>query len=145
MPHARQQIREAVASALTGLATTGTRVYQSRTRPQAEGTLPCLLVTTDNERVETSEMARQDRLLTVTVRGLAKAGATLDDTLDTIAAEVETALQAAGSLSGKVPAGLLLQEIDVDFDDALDKPAGVVVLQYQAGYFTVAGAPGTFV
>ena len=145
MSHARQQIREAVAAALTGLATTSTRVYQSRMRPVGDAGLPCLLITTDQEEIETTLQSRQNRSLTVTVRGMAKTTTTLDDTLDTIAKEVETAAQAAGTLSGKVPGGLVLRTIDIEIDDALDKPAGVVVMQYQAGYFTQAGAPGSFV
>lgn len=145
MPHARQQIREAVASALTGLATTGARVHQSRMRPADAAGLPCLLITTDGEQIDTDLQTHQTRLLTITVRGLAKAASNVDDTLDAIASEVEAALNSAGTLGNKVPGGVVLKEIDVDFDDALDKPAGVVVMQYQAGYYTLAGSPGTIV
>lgn len=143
MPHARQQIREAVATALTGLTTTGTRVHQSRVRPLDAASLPCLLLTTDGEQIVTGSQGYQERELTVQVKGIAKAAANLDDTLDTMAAEVETALQAAGSLGGKVQGGMNLQSIEVDFDDSLEKPAGVIVMTYQAGYVTQAGAPGT--
>lgn len=145
MSHARQQIREAVATALTGLTTTSTRVYQSRMRPVGDAGLPCLLVTTDQEEIEQSAQSRQFRDLTITVRGFAKATANLDDTLDTIAKEVETAMQSAGTLSGKTASGLVLNRIDVDMDDSLDKPAGVIALQYRANYFTAAGTPGTIV
>lgn len=143
--HARQQIRSAVVTAVTGLATTGTKVYASRMRPATDSMLPCLLVTTDREAVDSTVQSRQMRELTVTVRGIANGTTNLDATLDTMAKEVETALQSAGTLSGKVPGGLLLQEVDIEFDDALEKPVGVVVLQFKAGYFTQAGAPGVFV
>jgi hypothetical protein len=143
MSHVRQQIREAVVAALTGLATTGSRVHASRLRPQGDAGLPCLLVTTESEEVvETSILGLQRRELVVQVRGYAKATGALDDTLDTIAAEVETALGADVTLGGLAKGSLLLAGIDIDFDDALDKPVGVVVLQFKAGYYTVAGAPG---
>lgn len=145
MSHARQQIREAVATALTGLATTGSRVHQSRMRPASDAGLPCLLITTDQERIEQSLQSRLARELVVTVRGLAKASATLDDTLDTIAEEVEAAMQAAGTLTNRIPAGLVLESIEVEFDDTLDKPVGVVEMRYRAGYYTLAGSPATIV
>jgi hypothetical protein len=142
--HARQQIREAVATALTGLTTTSTRVYQSRMRPASDSMVPCLLITCDSEQIEQTVQSRQYRLMTLIVQGIAKGTTTLDDTLDTIAAEVETALQAAGSLGGKVPGGLVLQRHQVEFDDSLDKPVGVIVMEFSAGYFTTAGSPGSF-
>jgi hypothetical protein len=143
--HARQQIREAVATAVTGLTTTGSRVFQSRMRPASDTQVPCLLVTCDTEIIEQTTQARQVRDLTVTVQGIAKGTTGLDDTLDTMALEVETALQAAGSLGGKVPGGIVLQRHQVEFDDSLDKPVGVIVMEFKAGYFTTAGAPGSFV
>lgn len=143
MSHARQQIREAVATAVTGLTTTGTRVFQSRMRPAADSQVPCLLVTTDKEDIESGIQNIQERGLIVTIQGIAKGTTNLDDTLDTIAKEVETAVHGAGSLSGKVPGGLTLRSINVEFDDTLEKPVGVIVMEYLAGYFTTAGAPGT--
>jgi hypothetical protein len=143
--HARQQIREAVATALTGLTTTATRVFQSRMRPASDSQVPCLLITCDSELIESTVQSRQQRELTLTIQGIAKGTTTLDDTLDQIALEVETALQAAGSLGGKVPGGLVLQRHQVEFDDSLDKPVGVIVMEFKAGFFTTAGVPGSFV
>jgi hypothetical protein len=145
MTHARRQIREAVATALTGLTTTSTRVYQSRMLPAGTDRLPCLLITADGEEIDNSVQTHQARQITITVRGYAKAVADVDDTLDAIAEEVETAAQAAGTLSGKVPGGLSLRRIETEFDDTLEKPAGVIELQFLAGYFTNAGVPGTFI
>ena len=143
MTHARQQIREAVATALTGLTTTGTRVYQSRMTPK--DTQPFLLIETGHEEIEQGPQLCLQRALIVTVRGYAKAASNVDDALDTIAAEIEVAAQAAGTFGGKLPAGLVLQSIDVDFDDALERPVGVIEMQFKAGYFTQSGLPGSFV
>lgn len=133
MAHARQTIREAAATLLTGLTSTGSRVFQSRIVPQT--TLPCLLVMTDAEEIAPGAFEKQlDRRLTLTVVGVAKAGATIDDNLDTIAAEVETALGSDYRYE--------LTGIDVDFDETLEKPAGRITLTYSYRYFTNAGAPG---
>ena len=134
MAHARQTIREAAATLLTGLTTTSTRVFQSRMAPQ--DSLPCLLVMTDGEEITWGAFEKQlDRRLTLTVVGLAKATSNVDDTLDTIAAEVETAL--GTDLKYELTA------IAVDFEESLEKPAGRIVLTYSIRYFTTAGAPGT--
>lgn len=143
MPHLRQQIREAVASQVTGLVTTGSRVHQSRVRPRATAELPCLLVhSNDTEQVEMADAdVMQQRTLPIVVRGLAKGGATLDDTLDQIALEVETALAANPRLSGKATASRLVS-VDTDFDDSLEQPVGEIQLSYVFTYFVQAGAPG---
>lgn len=142
MTHVRQQIREAAATALTGLTTTGANVFQSRKRPLGESKLPCLLVFTDEEQISGTSVhgpAMLDRRVQLRVVALAKDTTDLDDALDTIAAEVETALGNT-TLGGKV-SGLVLTGTTVDFDDSTDKPVGQIVLTYEANYFTLANAP----
>ena len=145
--HARQAIREAAAALLTGLATTGSRVHQSRLPYLTldDAVLPALLVVTEEETIEPHTIGDGlERNLTLQVSGLAKAASNLDDTLDTIAAEVETALGAARTLSGKATQSWLTQ-IRVGLDDSLEKPVGRVDLSYRVVYFTNAGAPGTLI
>jgi len=150
MSHARQQIREAVAALLTGLATSGPRVYQERTRPLDAADLPGLVITTDEERINDETVAfppTQMRELTVTVTAVARATSALDDTLDTMVAEVEAALYAsvaANTLSSKVKA-MALESIAVGLDDSLDKPAGRAVMTWRTVFHTTAGVPATFV
>lgn len=142
--HARQQIREALATAVTGLTTTSTRVYQSRMHALAAAELPCLLVNTDDENVEPLTMhapALLTRTLNASIRGVAKTTSDLDDTLDTIAKEVETAI-GASTLSNLVKT-LQLTGIEVEFDNIIDKPVGVITLSYQLSYLTAANAPTT--
>lgn len=141
MAHARQQIREALAAVVTGLATTGAAVFQSRMR--AQEALPCLLVTTLDESVERTGIGDElERDLEVAVIGVAKAAANVDDTLDTIAAEVETAIGPNNTLGGLVR-GLELRSVSIEFDDELEQPVGTVRLTYRCTYFTTAGVPGT--
>ena len=49
MSHVRQQIREQVATTVTGLTTTGSNVFQSRVYPLQDANLPALLVYSINE------------------------------------------------------------------------------------------------
>jgi hypothetical protein len=138
--HVRRQIREAVATVVTGLTTTGAKVFQSRMVPQDD--LPCLLVATnDEDLVRASVDDIFDRGLTVDITGCAKAAANVDDTLDAIALEVETAIAAAGNLGGLVKSREL-EKIEVGFDDSLEQTVGKIRLQYRMPYFTTAGAPG---
>lgn len=143
--HVRRQLREAAATAVTGLTTTGSRVFQSRMRPQADAGLPCLLVATNDEAVSPGSVgAMQERELTLTVTGVAKASADVDDTLDAMALEVETALAAAHTLGG-LAAGMELRGLKVEFDDETDKPVGQISLDYRLTYFVSSGSPGFIV
>lgn len=136
MPHARQQIREACAALVTGLATTGSRVFQSRMRPADQ--LPCLLVTANDESVAPGSIGNlYERELQLVIRAFAKGSATLDDTLDQIAQEVEAAMAAYQRAQ--------LDKVEVDFDDELEKPVGSIALTYRVSYFTAAGDPGQLI
>lgn len=141
--HLRRQIREAIGATLTGLATTGTRVFQSRLYPLAPAELPGLLIYTRSERSQpiTIHPQRQiSRTLFVDVAGVAKADADLDDLLDQIAKEVETALAwpVAGLLA--LAKDVSLTETQIAIEEA-EKPTGRVRLTYQVEYCNVESAP----
>jgi hypothetical protein len=143
--HLRQQIREAVAIRLSGLTTTTTRVYQSRLHPLSDSNLPCLLVNTDSEEIATLTLQPHpvmERNMTLAVRCIGKAVANLDDTLDTMLKEVETALGTVtdptygGLVKSMVPTG-----ISIEMDDGLEKPVGIASLNYLVTYYTADGSP----
>lgn len=143
MSHVRQQIRDAAIVALTGLATTGARVFGSRLRALVDADLPALLVNTEEETIERDlidEPQWLNRTLTLIVRGVAKQTADLDDKLDTIAAEVETVLGGAAPL-GALADIVGLESIETRLDDQLDKPVGVIELKYRINYTTASNAP----
>ena len=52
MAHVRKQIRDAIKTALTGLATTGANCYQSRVFPFESTKLPALLIYTKSETTD---------------------------------------------------------------------------------------------
>lgn len=143
MTHVRTQIRNAAVAALTGLATTGARVYPSRLLPLHDVDLPCLLVNTNEEAIAGQDISGvfQERVLQMTVRAAAKVSGTLDDALDALVADVETALDAQtfGGLAKSVD----LQTITVEMDDTQEKPVGIAEMGYRITYYTAAGSPGT--
>lgn len=145
MPHVRTQIRDAVVAALTGLTTTGARVHGAYARPKGAAALPMLVVGLGPEEVEQGAQRTQSRQAELLVSGYAKATDNLDDTLETLLAEVESAAAAAGTLGGLVPGGLVLRRIDKDFSTDLDQPAGVIEIAFTAGYHTRAGQPGAII
>lgn len=135
MAHARQTIREAAATLLTGLTTTGSRVFQSRAVPQES--LPFLLITTNDEEIVPGTIGNLiERQMELVVTGYAKQTSTVDDVLDTIAAEVETAM--AGFTYRNA-----LKSLAVDFEETLEKPVGLIRLAFVCTYLTATGTPGT--
>ena len=144
MAHVRQQIREAAATLLSGLTTTGTRVYQSRIYTLRDPDLPCLLISTDDEQITAlgpEESTAQERTLQLSIRCVSKQVADMDDTLDTMLAEVETAL-ANQTFSNKVK-GLYLESISIEMSDELEKPVGIANAVFRTTYYTATGSPAT--
>ena len=93
--HLRRQIRERVATTLTGLSTTGSNVFQSRIYPMESAGLPGLCVYTQEESVGIQSMGgtrNVSRDLTLIIEGYASASLNIDDTMDAIGKEVEVAM-----------------------------------------------------
>ena len=90
MSHVRQQIRDQLKTTLTGLATTGANVFDSRVYDH--DVVPSLTIYTLSEELGEESANKQLRLLSIVVEARAKATTNLDNTLDTIGAEVEAAI-----------------------------------------------------
>lgn len=143
--HVRQQLREAVAAAVTGLSTTGSRVYQSRVYPLDISSLPCLLVTSDGDKSEAITVHspyQQERATTIRIEGVAKAVSNIDDTLDAISKEVETAI--AGS-STAIVKGLIYQGAQIDYDGSGEQPIGKVTMIFTKDLYTLSNAPDVLI
>ena len=126
MSHARQQIREAVATLVTGLTTTGSRVFQSRFYRVQASELPALFIYSTDESIERETIGTGPYLrreLSIRIEGMAKALDNLDDTLDTIGEEVEDAL------GGQLPAGVddfRIRSVAIDYSGGGEQPVGVI-------------------
>lgn len=133
MTHKRQQIREQAVTLLTGLATTGARVFASRVYPIQRAELPGLLVYAKNEPSQRASMGGSlMRDLTLVVEAVAR-GADLDDTLDTICKEVEAAMTAR--LNG-LAKDCYLAATDISYDGQGEQPHGVARMEFAVVYVT---------
>ena len=102
MAHKRAQIKSRVTTVLTGLSTTGSNVFQSRTYPIATSAVPGLLIYANSETVERLEIGRQNRQqrnLDLVIEAVAK-GTSAESTLDQVTVEVEEAMANDQTLNG---------------------------------------------
>ena len=147
MSHVRQQLRERAATTLTGLTTTGSKVYQSRVYPLSAANLPGLLIYTKSEDSEIVTMSGARTLLrnlSLVIEGYVKAVSNYDDTVDTIAKEVETAMGNDVTLNG-LAKNSYLESTEIEYDGEGEKPVAVVSLTYTVEYMTKENAPQTAV
>lgn len=145
MSHARQQIREAVATLVTGLTTTGSNVFQSRFYRVQASELPALFIYSTDESIERETIGTGPYLrreLSIQIEGMAKALDNLDDTLDTIGEEVEDAL------GGQLPAGVddfRISSVSIDYSGEGEQPVGVIRMDFVARYQTAEDNSGSII
>ena len=137
MAHARQQIRDAIVAALTGLTTTGSNVFPSRSYDVPKENLPCILIYTAAEEMADEASSLGDRrgmILAFRVEARVRPVATdADDQLDAICAEVQAALFAEPTLGGLVR-HLDLQSTEIEFDAEAEAPTAAGVMTFGCLY-----------
>ena len=142
MAHVRKAIREHVVTTITSLSTTGSNVYETRYFPLQTGNLPALIVYTLDETVEDYTLGQntrtQFRALNLIIEAHCRGTANIDDTLDTIAEEVEEAMITDISRGGHAKDTKLVAT-EVDFDTASQK-TGLMRLTYLISYNTTENA-----
>ena len=146
MAHARKQIRDAAASLLTGLTTTGSNVFENRVYEVAEDELPCLLIYTTNETIEAETIGpvrKLGREVELIVEGMAQANDDIDDILDKIGSEVETVIGGNRTLSDTAKEATLTS-VESGLTSEGNKPAGNIRMTYTVYYRTDENAPDTF-
>lgn len=137
MSHVRQQIRDRIATLVTGLPLTGTRVYKMRSYALDKDKLPALLVYTLNETSSLITIGTRTlrRNLNVAVEAIASGTADIHDTVDAICVDVEEAIAADFSLSGLVKSCVLTNtEIDVLTEG--ERPISSARLTFDVQYVT---------
>jgi len=138
----RTAIRTAFAALLTGLPSTGSRVYQSRTRPLQAAELPAILVFSGESKTEANNVGSQKPdLMTYQLRAdiLVKDSTGTESIADQILDEISSAVFAnvtANTLSGKVSSTRLIQVGEPDLDDSLEKPALRLPVLFETTYST---------
>lgn len=138
MSHARQQIREAVETALAGI--TSATKYTSRVYPLIS--LPAISIYTrredaDDENELLNTTRRYTRRLELTVEIAAEAISGVDDTVDTLAVSVEEALESDRTLGGACT-DIRQLSWSMDLSGDAEKPIALARLVYEIWYRTLA-------
>jgi hypothetical protein len=155
MTHARQQIREAAATALRATPAAWGQVFETRI-PSPRAVLPYLMVFSDGDAVDASSVNLPDtylRDLNLVVAGRLRLPGnndteTVEDRMDALAAEVETKLKFSTLLTTLTQLkGLRLTstEMLVVIDEQDAPHYAEVTLQFIARYATAEGLPETLI
>jgi len=139
MSHVRQQIRDDIVTTLTGLTTTGSNVFRSRIFPLEQTNLPALVIYSKSETSEydTISLPRSvNRVLDVAVEAYVKGVSNYDNTLDTIAVEVEEAIAADVTLGG-LAKDAQITAFEADFAGDGEQPVAVGRFTITVEYRTV--------
>lgn len=136
----RTAARAAFVAALTGLTTTGARVFVGRNRPLDAADLPGLMIFSGDETVE-SVFANANRPATrrykVRVDIMVKNLTAAETEADTILAEIESALFASVSANtlGNLVNGVVMTAVgEPELDDTQDKPCVRVPVFFEVMY-----------
>ncbi len=141
--HERQAIREAVIDQLIGDSpyntSAGLRVTKSRMAPHAQAQLPAISVYTDDESVDPASRMTAPRELKRTVQlaieAWVVADADVDDALDAIALQIETAMDADLEFDETAYSSVLAStETGIKLDG--NRPMGAVRMVYTVVYHT---------
>ena len=140
MSHVRQQIRDNIVTALTADVTSvASRVYPSRVYPLRDGNLPglCVYTLTEQSEVMSFQPVVLRRMLNVAVDVYVTSTTVADDTLDTVAAEIEASIGSDRTLSG-VASDAILVSTEIDMTGEGDTPVVMARLVFLVEYVTSA-------
>jgi hypothetical protein len=136
----RKQLRDAVVAALTGTTDCGSNVFENRRRSLWQGTLPAIIVRTeDPETIEVwaeSGPREYQRTLPVQIEIFAQDGLGVDDILDLIGEQVEAVMFLDHTLD-ELCHDVALTQVRFTKDDDGDTDNAVLVLSYDLIYHTI--------
>lgn len=141
--HIRKRVRDAAATALTGLATTGSNVFVSRVTPLQAGSLPALRISTPSDLADRQTMGRDpqfENTLTLQIEYCVKSLNGYEDTVDQIEKEVFIALAADVTLGG-VCKSIFPGGYESELDGEGDQPIAIGRRQFAVTYFSKMSAP----
>ena len=143
MAHYRLQIRERVATTLTGLNTTGSNVFQSRIYNIEESKLPCLCIYTVSETSEPISMSPPrsiEKVLDLVIEIYTKGQNSATD-LDAVVKDVKTKMF-SDRLINNLAKDSYLSTQELTYNGEGDKNIAVGVLTYQVFYHHTEGTLG---
>jgi len=133
--HIRKQVRDATVTLLSGATDAGTRVYASRSRPLETSNLPAIRVFCRGDQfVEWESIASGDaafwRDVTLVIEVVDRATSLVEDAIDTVAEQVETAMAANKTLSLTGVLHHEYQATDISFDTDGEQDHAVAAITY---------------
>ena len=144
MSHLRKQIRDALVTRLTGLATTGASVFGRRIRPTL-AVPPFLLVylgDDSGELLTVDDSRCEQHSADLVIEAYAKDTADMEDLLDQMALEVQTQIATTPDLTfGALIKDIGAPRISPDIDVSLEKPCGLNRITYPITYFIAGSNP----
>lgn len=144
MSHARQQIREAIVTALKTITAFSNRVYPYRTTPHT--VLPDAIVYTleDETLPDYDANGKEVRDLTVAIVIRAKVTDDLDDTIDDLCVSVEKAMRTDETFGSRIKK-LDHKKTSIEPKGGSEKSVGLAVLEYMATYRINRSNPETII
>lgn len=143
--HVREQIAQAVVTALTGLSTTGAHVFRDRDtveNPLQGVELPGIVVTDDGEPAEISSLGQSrllERRMRLTVEAHVKALSGYSTQMNQILLEVEVAIANASLPVAKYPT--LVELTNREIAEGGDTPCVRQAFHFEVFYITAHNAP----
>ena len=150
--HVARQILDQVVTTCTGLTTTGTNVFRSRVHTMVESSLPALLIYVREDILEEESSSMQtdgnkgnQYILSISIDAVEKDASetTAENNLFTIRKEVQTAMEADLTLSGKCKDLWLVEANIEDRTGSGDSPILVMTMAWNFLYRIKQGAPQT--
>lgn len=138
MSHVRQQIRDRVATLVTGLPVTGASVYKMRRYALDDAKLPAICVYTNDETSSLVTIGSRTlrRVINVMVEIFVKGNSTaVSDSLDSICVSAEEAIAADFTLNG-LAKSCILTGTEVDINVEGEQSIGSARLVYSVEYVT---------
>lgn len=135
MANKRKNIRSALAALLLGNTSAGSNVFANRSTPVWNNELPVLLIYSEQEDAVPRDIRVSSyiRTLNITIECKAEDSASLDDTLDDLATEVESIMASNPSISGTSQGSVLLRT-EMELNAEAEKPIGVLRLYFEIKY-----------
>lgn len=133
----RAEIRQKIVELIAGKTQAEDRVFSNRARRIWPEECPLIVVYSKTETVQEFEKSPRSlkRELQIAIECIAKADENIDDTLDEIAQEVETALGSDESL-GNLCADIILEQTEMNLSGDGETVFGAAILTYQVTYIT---------
>lgn len=139
----RKQIRDRVVTVLTGLTTTGARVFPFRMKPWNNADLPGLAIYTQQESNEIDSLSyprRKLHELDLIVEVALKANNAAEDTIDLICKEILIAMEADPTLNN-LSKDCFLVNTEIEFSPESEKETLNAKLNFRVFYSTREAVP----